>query len=365
MAAPVLPNYGDYLRLRELLSCQSPPDFAAGHTSGHYRPLAHHDEMLFVVVHQVFELWFKEVLHDLGLARDLLGKPELPTERRQVPETDIPRITALLGRVNEILRLCHDQFTVLETMPSVNFLAFRDQLLPASGFQSAQFRELEILAGIRDADRITAFGIDYMQMFAGEDRARVAARKAEMSFKDAVFDWLSRTPVGEVFPDFTSAYMAAYRRYGEEQAGLHARNPNLTEEIRRQTVARVEAQREELRRYLEDYPEHEARAHAAFLFIASYREEPLLRWPCTLLESVIEFEERLRMYRYRHARMVERMIGFRIGTGGSSGVAYLDETAFKYRVFGPLLEGRSFLLSPALLPPVPRADLLSFRGLRG
>jgi tryptophan 2,3-dioxygenase len=153
--------YWQYLQLEKLLGCQQPPDFdrpkavggqgeGEGEEGGGYepRPLAHHDELLFIVVHQTFELWFKQLVHELRHARDLLGRPERPATERQVPEVDIPEICATLGRVLEILRVLTDQWRVIETMPPGNFLAFRDRLIPASGFQSLQFRLLEIISGL-------------------------------------------------------------------------------------------------------------------------------------------------------------------------------------------------------------------------
>ena len=370
MSSPTLPSYGAYLRLDELLNCQNPPDFARGHDCDVFREHAHHDEMLFVIVHQVFELWFKQVLHDLSLARDILGQPDVEASERSVSELLIPRVTSLLGRVNEILRVCHSQYSVIETMPSVHFLAFRDELLPASGFQSMQFRELEILAGMRDEDRLhrqKAFaniGFDYRKALTPEQLARIDARQDEMSFRTAVFDWLSRTPVDQAFPEFTPAFLEAHAQYADKQRGLQGGNPLLEDKVREQALETLDAQRDDLVRYLQDQDDATRHAHAAFLFIASYREQPLLRWPYTLLEAVIEFEESLRLLRYRHARMVERMIGFRVGTGGSSGVNYLDHTAVHYRVFGGLLEGRSFLLPPVMLPELPHPELLEFRGVQ-
>lgn len=361
MAERIPPSYGSYLRIEELLSCQRPPDPAGGAP----RELLHHDEMLFIIVHQVFELWFRQMLHDLSRARDVLGQPELDESKRRVDEASIPLVTELLHRVNEVLRICHAQFTVLETMPSVHFLAFRDALLPASGFQSRQFREFEILTGLEDEARITDFGFDYDKMLGETERAILAQRRAEMSLKAAVFSWLARTPVERFFPGFADRFAEAHVAYAATQDELQRSNDRLSDAARQAARKRGDAQRDALTKYLHAPDAHERAAHRAFLFIASYREAPLLRWPYTLLEAVIEFEERLRLFRYRHARMVERMIGFRVGTGGSSGVEYLDKTAQEYRVFGKLLEGRSFLLSPALLPGLPDPDRLAFRGDSG
>ena len=107
--------------------------------------------------------------------------------------------------------------------------------------------------------------------------------------------------------------------------------------------------------------EERNRSHQAFLFITSYRKRPLLRWPNALIDSLIEFEQQFRIFRFRHARMVERMIGNRTGTGGSPGVAYLDKTGTRYRIFGDLLEARNFLLAESRVPPLPDESVLGFR----
>ncbi len=363
MTQPATPAYGPYLRIDELLACQKPPAFERGFSSGEYRELIHHDEMLFIVIHQAFELWFKQLLHDLGLARDLLGQPEKPESERKVAEEQVPQITELLGRSNEILRLLTDQFTILETLPTTHFLAFRDQLLPASGFQSVQFREFEILGGLKDEDRIQGIGTDYERLLSKEELARLERRRSEMTLKEAAFAWLARTPVAKIFPDFSRVFQDAYLGYHRDMEAFHSRNPNLGSEARKAASERLEADRERLRAYLEDHDPAVCRAHEAFLLITSYRDESLLRWPYVLLDSVIEFESRVRLFRARHVRAVERIIGARVGTGGSAGVDYLDEVARTYKIFGDLLEGRTHILDPGRLPPIPDSELLSFRQL--
>ena len=101
---------------------------------------------------------------------------------------------------------------------------------------------------------------------------------------------------------------------------------------------------------------------AAFVFISTYRSEPLLRWPYALIEQTLEFEEHFRLFRFRHARMVERIIGLRVGSGGSAGVEYLDATASRYRIFGDLLKSVSYLIDTSRLPDSPpNPDILRFR----
>ncbi len=234
-------SYGAYLRLNELLDCQLPPALEGEGT----RELAHHDELLFIIVHQVYELWMKQILFELDLAKDLLGQPDQAKEDRRVPETDIPKICQQVRRVNEILRLMHSQFTIIETMPNVNFLAFRDLLLPASGFQSVQFRELEIVSGLRDEDRLESVGSDYGRLLTEGERKRLEDRKKGLSLADAVFDWLSRTPVDRVFPEFETEFSKAFREYASFQAGWHEGNPNLSPAAREVAKTRIEQQERE------------------------------------------------------------------------------------------------------------------------
>jgi len=325
--------YGDYLRLDRILDAQDPPG-----PDGEPRGLHHHDEMLFIVIHQVYELWFKQILHEMTFIRDLLAAPD-------VPETDVPRIVKGLYRVAEILKVGVQQLTVLETMSSLDFLAFRDSLGSASGFQSAQFRMVEILAGLRAEDRVHYAGDSFERRFPPEQVERFRALQEGTTLRDAMESWLERTPIED---GFRGTYLDAFDRYVTTQKELHQSNPGLDEEDRAQVTARLDRYRDACEAFLGG---GEGRRNIACLFIHAYRDEPLLHWPNALLDALLEFEEQLRIWRFRHARMVERMIGLRVGTGGSSGVDYLDSTAGgRYRIFTPILEARSFLLPRRMLP---------------
>lgn len=357
------PSYGAYLRLGTLLSAQDPPDFdhlkTGDRPSSKTRDLAHHDEMLFIVVHQVFELWFKLILHELGHARNLLG--HVGKERAHVAEEDVPDIVHAIGRVNEVFRIATEGFRAMETMNPTSFLAFRDLLIPSSGFQSTQFRELEILAGLPEDLRMDFEGVPYESKLSETERGILDRRRGEVSLKDALFDWLSRTPIERVFPGFADAFLDSFRSYVHEQITHQNANPNLADSQRRAAQVRFEEQLADAERYLTGGDETQNRAHQAFLFIASYRSEPLLGWPSALVDALIEFEQGFRIFRFRHARMVERMIGTRTGSGGSPGVVYLDRTTTRYRIFGDLLEARNFLLASDRVPPLPDDKLLHFR----
>jgi tryptophan 2,3-dioxygenase len=326
-------HYTTYLNLDRILNAQNPPG-----EDGQPRDLAHHDEMLFVVIHQVYELWFKQIMHELGLARDLLAADF-------VPETDVPRVSKALRRTHEIQRILVDQITVLETMNPADFLAFRGSLGAASGFQSAQFRELEIFAGLSDDARYEYEGQSFERRFGEEQVAKFNALRAQPSLRDALYTWLARTPIEDGFAD---SYLTAFKAYVDEQRALHGHNPQLTGEEQARVLKRLDDYEADCRRFLTG---PNGAVHAACLFIAAYRHEPLLHWPNRLLDQLLEFEELLRRWRFRHARMVERMIGLRVGTGGSSGVQYLDATAGdRYRIFTVILESRSFLIPRRMLP---------------
>lgn len=346
------PVYWDYLHLETLLGLQG--GLAEG---GAPSP----DELHFIIVHQAFELWFKLVISQLRLARDHLAAPRLPEEQ-------VPFVVHHLGRCNEILKLCVDQFRVMETLPPQDFLAFRDKLVPASGFQSFQLREMEILLGLEDAQRVAYAGTQPVEhirkLGAGSPGgafavAHLEAARAEESLRSALRRWLIRTPIHGSSPGdpgddavvtaFVDDYLARSDAHAAE--GVDRLVAALGEAERPRIAERVDAAQAATAGFLRPADPEEQRARAGLLFIESYRDLPLLAWPRLLLDTVVEFEEQLLLFRNRHARMVERTIGRRVGTGGSSGVDYLDKTT-AYRVFPELWAVRSALLPRERLPPV-------------
>jgi tryptophan 2,3-dioxygenase len=350
------PNYWDYLKLDQLLSLQG----GLEQEEAALMP----DELHFIVVHQAFELWFKLSLRELRDARDHLATP-------RVPEEKIPYVVHHLRRVGEIMKLAVEQFRVMETLTPQDFLAFRDKLIPASGFQSFQMRELEILLGLEESQRIAYAGTDpleHIRTLAGSSPAgrmawqHIEKARSELTLRAALHEWLYRTPVhgsspgdpndGAVVERFVSEYFAILQRENQSKAeSLISALGTEEEKVR----ARIQEGEAAARRFLfaEDVPEAERdrarRIRAGVLFIESYRELPLLAWPRLLIDTVVELEEQMVLFRSRHARMVERIIGRRVGTGGSSGVEYLDQTT-RYRIFEELWSVRTILLPKAALP---------------
>ncbi len=359
------PNYWDYLKLDRLLTLQ-------GGLEGDETQLMP-DELHFIIVHQAFELWFKLVLRELRLARDHLAEP-------RVPEEKIPYVVHHLRRVSEILRLAVEQFGVMETLTPQDFLAFRDKLIPASGFQSFQMREIEILLGLEERQREKLGDvdpIDHIEKLAGESPGgklavqRVRSARAEQSLRHALHEWLQRTPVQGSSPGdaddegtvagFVDEYLEALARHHRDKAARLVGALGSKERIE-QNLADQEERARDFLRATDAPPEARSRlmrVRAGVLFIESYRELPLLAWPRLLIDTVVETEERLVLWRTRHARMVERVIGRRIGTGGSSGVDYLDQTA-RHRIFTELWAVRTILLPREALPALRNARAYGF-----
>ena len=358
MAPSPVPTYWDYLKLDRLLGLQT----GLGQTDADLAS----DELHFIIVHQVYELWFKLILRELRLGRDHLAAP-------RVAEEAIPHVVHHLRRINAILQLAVDQFRVMETLTPQDFLDFRDKLTPASGFQSFQLREIEILLGLEDAQRAGEARTAMAQLREQSASStggrhgyeRLEAARGETTLRAALHDWLQRTPIQGSSPGdpadaatvdaFLGEYLAALERAAATQAErMAAIGGGERDAIERRAATGLEQARAFL--LADDVAAGDRvrarRIRAGLLFVESYRELPLLAWPRLLIDTIVEMEEQLVLWRTRHARMVERTIGRRAGTGGSAGVDYLDQTA-RYRIFTELWAVRTLLL--------PRRDLPQLR----
>lgn len=247
-------SYGSYLKVDELLGLQQSLS----------QP-AHHDELLFIVIHQVYELWFKQMLHELDAA---IGA---------IDGDNLLRVAKYFRRIHTIQRLLEQQVDVLETMTPQEFNSFRDNLNPASGFQSIQFREIEFMCGIRRPDVLKHLELTDIT------RERLERRLREPSFYDHVKQLLARRGFAVGTSDELIASYATIYTNESQHYDLHL-----------------------------------------------------------LLEDLIEFDERVLLWRGRHIRMVERMIGHKRGTGGSAGVDYLAGTLGQ-KMFPELWDVRTHL----------------------
>ena len=359
-------TYWDYIRVEDLLSLQSGVEGDEERISN--------DEVTFITVHQVFELWFKLVLREMRSARDLFT-------RDPVAEQELSGAVRSLGRITTILEMAGLHFSVMETLTTRDYLAFRDKLMGASGFQSAQLRQIEILFGLAQEDRIS-LGSEGGYLEALRDPAggaspaleRVKRSLADLpTLRDAIHAWLYRTPIdgsGPADGDATEQLDAFAERFldahGRVVDGTRERAAALAPDADRAALeARYEKEKDYVRAFLKPGEDEAARrlqrVRCAMVFIETYRELPLLAWPREVLDSLVELEQRFVMFRQRHARMVERVIGKRVGTGGSSGVDYLDETALKYRIFRDLWTVRTLQIPRSAAPELEHPEFYGFR----
>ena len=255
-----MPTYWEYLKLDELLELQQ-------------RLGEEHDEMLFIVIHQSYELWFKEMLHEIDYLQTLMG------------QSDLPRVSHTFKRVLTVLKMMVAKIDILETMTPLEFLAFRERLESGSGFQSAQFRELEFVLGGKRRSPIDRYPK------GSRARARLEERYAAPTLWDSFVHFLAR-----------SGY-------------------NVPADVLERDVTQPVTPTPQMQRALIDV----------------YRSNPSL---ANLCERMVDLDEGVQEWRYRHVKMVERTIGTKPGTGGSAGADYL-KTTLMHPLFPDLWEIRT------------------------
>ncbi|MCS6965412.1 MAG: tryptophan 2,3-dioxygenase [Candidatus Kapabacteria bacterium] len=338
--------YRDYLALDNILSAQHP------RSAQHGSPA--HDELLFIIVHQVYELWFKQALFELDSVIRIIGQP-------YVPEHEVATALFRIERINRILELGIAQFDLLETMTPLDFLAFRDLLHPASGFQSLQFRLLEVRLGLDEEARVLR---GYELSLDERDRHQLQQARSQPTLFGAVQAWLERMPFLELGNyRFWDAYREAALEMFARECQAVDEHPALSPEEKQQKLQQIQlnatdfdalfdpVRYAELQRTRQRRLSH--RATLAALFIKLYRHYPLLQLPFRFLDSLIRLDQRVSLWRYRHSVMVNRMIGRKVGTGGSSGYDYLLQTTVRQHIFQDLTSLASYLLPPAEIPPLP------------
>ncbi|MEC8666105.1 MAG: tryptophan 2,3-dioxygenase family protein [Pseudomonadota bacterium] len=305
-----------------------------------------HDEMLFIIFHQVYELWFKQILFELDDIQRRFSS-------NVVDDRDMQPILTYLGRIEKIFRNLVGMMDVLETMPPQSFLDFRRYLGTASGFQSWQVRLIELRLGLRREDRIPVFGGEFDEDLRAESRKAFNDAEGSASLYDQIDTWLSRTPFVD-WQDykFTEEYRQAVHNMLDQSAQHGVSADDITRgKAKFESIFDADKHDQAIK---DGLWRMSAPALQAALFITIYREEPVLQGPYRLLQHIIDVDALIAQWRYRHALLVQRMVGMGAGTGGSSGYNYLMDTVQKHRIFNDLFSLSSYIIPSDALPALPQ-----------
>lgn len=330
--------YKNYLGLDKILNAQNPETFKEGNQPAH-------EEMLFIVIHQSYELWFKQVKFEIDSVRKIMNK-EVVNDN----SSELSTIVHRLKRVGTILKNLVTQIDILETMSPMDFLTFRDYIRPASGFQSWQFKEIEAALGLKYEHR---YGQEfYTSALRKEELDIIKQVESSRSLLQDINEWLERMPFindenfwihyqpvsgNDASPKFWNDYEHIFLNSLPE---YDSTMKTFFNEVFNNDPSIVERQLS-------------ATACRSALFIILYREYPLLELPFQLLDTLLEIDNQLGNWRYRHINMVKRMIGARSGTGGSSGMDYLKSAADRHNIFREIAQLNSFLIDKRKLPALP------------
>jgi tryptophan 2,3-dioxygenase len=357
--------YSDYIELDKILNSQHPRSFESLEEGN--------DEMLFIVIHQVYELWFKQILFELDLVRHVFIR-----DRINDNSDDLSKVVQKLKRIAKILELINQQVSVLETMTALDFLEFRNVLLPASGFQSKQFRLIEARLGLKMEQRFKKeyYRVTRRGSLSEADLREVDEAENEPTLKELIVRWLERMPY------LDERYWIEYKRSSpsdKRSSPSDKRSTPRSGSVDKQT----KLGNGERHKFWTDYREvyktslstNEADRLGEFdrvffesgrgavppaamrsaLFITLYRNLPIFHLPFELLNTLSEIDELLSNWRYRHFMMVRRMIGLRVGTGGTSGAGYLEGTLSQHHAFREITEVATFLIERSKRPVLPNA----------
>ena len=345
--------YNDYLQLDAVLNAQHPESFKPGNEPAH-------DEMLFIIIHQAYELWFKQVLFELDFIMSVFKKEKIDDNSE-----DLNLVRHRLNRIIKILELLTQQVTLLETMTPLDFLEFRNLLIPASGFQSVQFRLIEARLGLQMDHR---FNKNYYKRtneggFDAKDYNTINEMENTVSLLSLINKWLERIPFFEndlwkkyrsQFPltDQLHPFWSDYRQIYKN--GLNEKEANRINDFDNTFFNSENITRDEK-------PEQNvlfsAEALRAALFIMLYRDFPVFQTSYQILDALIETDHQMANWRHKHVDMVRRMIGMRMGTGNTSGRGYLEGALNSHYIFRDIAGLSTFLIERKNLPKLP-VDLI-------
>jgi len=327
--------YTDHLSLDGILGSQHP-------ISGNGT-----DETLFIIVHQTYELWFKQIIHELDKVRYIFLQESVNDNAGEMSIA-----VHKLKRVVKILEVLNQQVGVLETMTPMDFLEFRNLLQPASGFQSKQFRLIEAKLGLKLEHRYKSSYYKNTRPggFNQDDYEDINQIEQDSTFKELLVKWAERTPLLDksLWKDYQGQHPGGNEHpFWEDYKQIYKSSLSGIEERQMEVLERVF--------YKDGLGDFSVPAMRAVLFIMLYRNLPIATLPFDLLTTLIDIDELLSQWRYKHMLMARRMIGMRVGTGGTSGAGYLEGALRQHYIFKELTEVSTFLVERSKLPKLPKA----------
>ncbi|PIS10133.1 MAG: tryptophan 2,3-dioxygenase [Bdellovibrio sp. CG10_big_fil_rev_8_21_14_0_10_47_8] len=342
-------QYHDYLQMDKILGSQTLRSEELGKKA--------HDEMLFIIVHQTYELWFKQMLFELDSVLEFFSQ-------KTVDESLMGTAVSRLERIVEIQKFINGQIDVLETMTPLDFLEFRDFLYPASGFQSFQWRCLETKLGLKMDQRLSYNQQPFYKHLKPEQQKQITEVLQQPSLFDLIEKWLERTPFVQA-EDFVfwKDYQRAVENLLESDKQVVNNNTRLSPEEKKRNLDQIDASLATFHalfseeKYLglqeQGYFRMSAKALHAALLIQLYREQPVLQMPFRMISALIDLDENMTQWRYRHSLMVHRMLGRKIGTGGSSGHEYLKAATDQHKIFTDFFNLTTFFIPRSQIPALP------------
>jgi len=327
--------YKSYLALDRILNSQFLESEKAGQPA--------HDEMLFIIIHQTYELWFKQILFELNSIQKIFAAEQLNDNG-----PDLQIAVHRMKRVATILQVLVHQIDILETMTPLDFLDFRDMLRPASGFQSYQFKMVEALMGLKFEKRHELNY--YVSHLHKEELDEVKQVENQKTLLELVNAWLERMPFFDE-KNYWGNYRSVNKNSSDQNIfwsdyrtlydqSLSAEEKNNLQQFDSLFLNTAQPENRSL----------SVKANRSALFIMLYRDYPLMQLPFQLIHTLLDIDELMAMWRYRHLNMVHRMIGSRVGTGGSSGKDYLRGAMDKHYIYKEFADLTSFMIERRKLP---------------
>lgn len=341
--------YGTYLQIEKIIGSQFPVSFQNGNSPAH-------DEMLFIIIHQAYELWFKQILFELDYCSLIFSKEKINDNSE-----DLNLVRHRLQRVSKIYQLLNQQVEILDTMTPLDFLEFRNLLTPSSGFQSKQFRLIEAKMGLQMNKR--HYEAYYKRTneggFTEKDFNHINEVENKPSIQQLINSWLERLPFFDLkywnVPETndSNSLHPFWRQYRDVyQQGLTEKEHHKIDDFdfvffNNTSVIKSEEEQNLLR------SSFSAKGLQAALFIMLYRDFPMFQTSYQILDSLIEIDHLMATWRHKHLVMVRRMIGMRVGTGNTSGAGYLEGALNKHFVYKELSGLSTYLIERRKLPQLP------------